>query len=259
MTQDIAVLVLSCDKYADLWPSFFRCFRKNFPTGEWPVYLGSNTKTCDEPGVTTILSGDDPDWSTSCKRILEQIPERKLFIVLEDLFASSPVDEGLLSATIEFLFAKDAKFIRYWHVLALDGATEHPDIGSFARGAPYRATVCGFWDREFLTSLLLEGESPWNFEILGSYRTSYVDGFYGLRRSLFESKNLVEKGSWIPESVAWARENGLALDLDTRPMLVGRKRLISLLQMAYFWTMMRVPWQKRVGAMNLLRKLLISY
>lgn len=259
MAEDFAVLVLSCDKYADLWPSFFQRFRQSFPSGRWPVYVGSNTKICDEPGVVTILSGDDPDWSTSCKRILSQIPERKLFVILEDLFAASPADEKLLSTAIEFLFAADAKHIRYWLGIELDGPTSHADIGFFDRGAPYRATVCGFWDREYLMNLLLEGENPWNFEILGSYRTSYVDGFYGLRRPLFEPRNLVEKGCWIPESVAWAREHGVELDLDKRPMLVGGRHLISRLQMAYFRTMMRVPWRKRVSAMNMLRKLLISY
>lgn len=259
MTQDFAILVLSCDKYSDLWPPFFQCFRKNFPTGEWPIYVGSNSKICDEPGVVTILSVNDEDWSTSCKRILKQIPERKLFVILEDLFAASRVDERLLSAAIDFLFAADAKHIRYWPGIPLDGPSEHPDIEYFARGAPYRANVCGFWDREYLMGLLLEGESPWNFEILASYRTSYVDGFYGLRKPLCEYRNLVEKGCWIPDSVEWARKNDVTLDFAKRPMLVGGRHVISRLQMAYFRIMLRVPWRKRVKVMNMLRKLLISY
>jgi hypothetical protein len=259
LEQRFAVLVLSCDKYSDVWPAFFKCFRASFPAGSWPVYLGANTKVCGEPGVTTLLSGDDPDWSTSYKRILRQIPEAKLFVILEDLFAASRVDEDLLSKSLAFLFSSDAKHLRYWPGTKIDAPTEDADIGRFARGAPYRSTVCGFWDREYLLGLLLEGESPWDFEIVGSYRTSYVDGFYGLTKPLFEFRNMIEKGSWIPESVQWAKANGVELDLERRPLLVGRRQLTSRLKMAYFRMMMRVPWQKRVKWMNTLRRALISY
>jgi hypothetical protein len=254
-----AVLVLSCDKYADVWPGFFKCFRERFPQGDWPVYLGSNTRRCGEPGVVTLLSGNDPDWSTSYRRILAQIPERKIFVILEDLFLSSSVEAATLQAVVEFMFANDANHIRYWAKPAPDVPTASPLVGATSRGAPYRATVCGFWDGDFLSRLLIEGESPWNFEILGSYRTSYADGFYALYSPLCEHRNLIEKGKWIPASVEWARRNGVPLDLGARPMLKRAGFLRSVLQMWVFKTVLQVPWRFRVALMNQLRRLLISY
>jgi len=259
LNKDLAILVLSCDRYSDLWPPFFHCFRKNFPVDEWKVYVGSNTKVCNEHGVVTILSGQDVDWSSSCKRILSQIPERKIFIILEDLFAASSVDKKLFLNAIDFLFIKNANHIRYWAEMPLDSQTENPYIGKFDRGAPYRATVCGFWDREYLMGLLIEGESPWDFEILGSYRTSYTDGFYGLHRPLFEFKNMVEKGAWIPQSVEWAQAQNIPINLGARSQLKGRSQIISRLQMFYFNLLMRIPWKSRVALMHKLRKLFISY
>ncbi|MDO9385853.1 MAG: hypothetical protein Q7T65_04025 [Thiobacillus sp.] len=259
MSQSFAVLVLSCDKYADVWPVFFKCFRENFPAGDWPVYLGSNTKKCNEPGVVTILSGSDPDWSTSYKRILEQIPQKKVFVILEDLFLSSKVDENVLGTLVKFLFEKDANHIRYWASPAPDLPTDNSLIGACAKGAPYRSTVCGFWDRDYLLKLLIEGENPWNFEILGSYRTSYSDGFYATTSPLCEFKNMIEKGRWIPASVDWANSNGVSLPLEARPMLKGGSQLISRAQMIIFSLILRIPWQHRVRLMNQLRKLFISY
>lgn len=259
MSQSFAVLVLSCDKYSDIWPTFFKCFRENFPAGDWPVYLGSNIKKCHEPGVITILSGSDPDWSTSYKRILEQIPQKKLFVVLEDLFLSSKVECSVLTSLVNFMSEKDANHIRYWANPAPDLPTDNPLIGECAKGAPYRSTVCGFWDRDYLLGLLLEGESPWNFEIMGSYRTSYSDGFYATNSSLCDYKNLIEKGRWIPASVDWANRNGISLALEARPMLMGGNQLISRLQMSVFKIMMNIPWKYRVKLMNNFRKLFISY
>lgn len=259
MSQSFAVLVLSCDKYADVWPAFFKCFRGNFPDGNWPVYLGSNTKECQELGVVTILSGSDPDWSTSYKRILEQIPQKKLFVILEDLFLSSKVETSVLAALVNFMFEKDANHIRYWASPAPDLPTDNPLIGECAKGAPYRSTVCGFWDRDYLLKLLLEGENPWNFEILGSYRTSYSGGFYATTSPLCEFKNMIEKGRWIPASVDWANSNGVSLPLEARPILKGGSQLISRIQMVIFSLILLIPWQYRVKLMNQLRKLFISY
>lgn len=231
----------------------------NFPAGDWPIYLGSNTKECNESGVINILSGSDPDWSTSYKRILEQIPQKKIFVILEDLFLSSPVDEQRLSTLINFMFEKNANHIRYWRKPAPDLPTDNPLIGECIKGAPYRSTVCGFWDRDYLLKLLIEGESPWNFEILGSYRTSYSNGFYATNSPLCDFKNMIEKGRWIPESMEWAIENGTAPPLGARPMLKGWSQLISCLQMWVFNLVLVIPWRQRVRLMNYLRKIFISY
>lgn len=259
MRDDFAVLLLSCDKYADMWRPFLKQFQKYFPCEGARFYVGSNAVACDAPGVIPILSGDDPDWSTSYKRILAQIPERKLFVILEDLLASSPVDKTNFDQIVDFMFKVDARHIKYWALPQTDEPTEYPGIGRYHPGAPYRATVCGFWDRESLMNLLLEGENPWNFEILGSYRASYSDGYYGVTKPLFEFKNMIEKGRWIPKSVDWAVSQGIELNLAARPMLKGGNQLVSQLKMLYFNWMVCVPWKKRVALMNKLRKALISY
>lgn len=259
MSQSIAVLVLSCDKYSDVWPAFFKCFRDNFPTRDWPIYLGSNTRECSESGVVTILSGRDDDWSSSYKRILEQIPHKRLFVILEDLFLSSRIDEDVLAALVNFMVEKNANHIRYWGRPAPDRPTDNPLIGESTKGAPYRSTVCGFWDRDYLLNLLIEGESPWNFEILGSYRTSYSDGFYATTSPLCEYQNMIEKGRWIPASVDWANQHGVFLSLEERPLLKDGSQLISRLQMGIFNLVFMIPWQYRVRLMNKLRRLFISY
>lgn len=223
------------------------------------MYIGSNLLPCQEIGTTPILSGPDRDWSTSYKKILSQIPERKLFVILEDLLLASRVDAAEFSRVVGFLSDKDAQHVKYWSNPPPDELTECPGIGSYARGAPYRATVCGFWDRECLMNLLIEGENPWNFEILGSYRTAYRDGFYGLTSSLCEHRNMIEKGQWIPESVEWAHSEGIELDMGRRPLLIGKSRIISRLQMIYFRSMIQVPWRIRTGLMNQLRRVFISY
>lgn len=258
--SDFAILILSCDKYADLWAPFFSQFKRRFTGVDYPIYLGSNLLRCDEPGVITILSGSDDDWSSSYVKILNQIKEQRLFVILEDLLPATNVDGVHFKSIVRFMNDYDAKHIKYWPNPKPDMVfTADPRFGIYSKGAPYRSTVCGFWDREYLLKLLLPGESPWNFEIFGSYRTSYSDGFYSLKEPLFECRNMIEKGSWIADSVEWALGEKIDLQLDRRPQLKGKKHGLSLLKMRYFDLLIRLPWKRRVTIMNVLRKALISY
>lgn len=223
------------------------------------IYIGSNTIAYQEIGVTTILSGHDHDWSTSYRCILEQIPEQKLFVILEDLFLASMINEEDFASIVEFVFDKDAKHVRYWASPLPDAVTDNHLIGECKRGAPYRSTVCGFWDRHYLIKLLIEGESPWNFEIMGSYRTAYSEGFYATTAPICEFRNMIEKGRWIPDSIEWANMNNIPINYAARPILQGSHKLISRLQMIYFNLMTMIPWEFRVAIMHKLRKALISY
>ncbi|WCM92448.1 hypothetical protein M5C99_19135 [Acidovorax sp. NCPPB 2350] len=258
MLHDFAVLILSCDRYRDLWSPFMVQFRKNF-SNHHPVYFGSNEIPCHEEGVHPVLSGPDHDWSSSFRSILKQVPARKVFVLLEDLLVASPIDPARFQHCVDFMGRKDALHLKYWNHIKTDGDADDPMIGYFSRGAPYRATVAAFWDKEYLLGLLLDGENPWNFEIMGSYRTSYSDGFYGVKEPLFDFVNLVEKGSWIPGSLEWAVKEGLPLDISKRPVLSGRRGWMAKLQMWYFSRMIGVPWPRRLQWMNKIRRALISY
>lgn len=259
MSDRLAILVLSCDKYSDMWAPFLQQFRRFFPATRSTIYFGSNRLACEDPDVVPVLSGDDPDWSTSLERILAQIPERKLFVILEDLFLAAPVDPKAFESCLACLFGKDALHVKYWGTPWPEEPTDDPLIGRYPRGIPYRASVCGFWDRDYLAELLIPGESPWAFEIQGSYRASFVDGIYGLKSPICEYRNMVEKGRWIAQSVEWARSAGIPLVLEARPLHRGGSRLLSRLKMAYFDSMQRVPWRWRVALMEKLRRALISY
>ncbi|MFC4161772.1 hypothetical protein [Chitinimonas lacunae] len=257
--NDFAILILSCDKYADLWRPFLEQWRRRFPDNPYPVYFGSNQVPCEEPGVLPLLSGPDRDWSSSFRAILRQVPARKVFVLLEDLLVATPIKQDEFAHCVRFMLERDAHHLKYWNQIKADRPTDDPLFAEFARGAPYRATVAAFWDRDYLLQLLLDGENPWNFEIMGSYRTAYSDGFYGMTRPLFEFVNLVEKGSWIPASLDWAKREGVALELERRPVLAGRRGLLAQLQVFYFERMIRLPWQTRLRWMNRIRRALISY
>ena len=255
----LAVVVLSCDKYSDLWDGFFHCFFKLNPFDDCDFYLVSNQKTYDFHGIKNILVGPDVDWSTSVLSALDKVPNQKLFVILEDIYVTNiPSRASLLKCAERFLL-EDIKHLKYFNSPKPDKFDESPSIGQFEASAPFRCTVCGFWEKETLQALLIEGESPWMFEVMGSYRSFKYRQFFGVKKNLINYKNMVEKGRWIGASVKWAVENDVPLKIETRHMPSIFDLFTFHLKKLVFGLVTLVNWRFRTNAMNILRKILVSY
>lgn len=254
----LSVLVLSCDKYADLWPPFFECFFRFWPDCDLPVYLGVNEKSFANERVRIILSGEDRDWSSSARKIIEQIDSEYLLILLEDLFLIENVSSGKFKSSFDALVRNNFK---HCHI---DQRTK-PELGGedglgvYPKGMPYRVNVLGLWKKDYLLKMLIDGENPWNFEIMGSYRSAYDEGFYCLPAGIFETINMVEKGQWFPDKLKIAQKMELTLDTSKRKILSGTALWKSRLQVSIVSLILLLPWRKRVKLMNMLRRLLFSY
>ncbi len=72
-SDPVAVLVISCDAYRDLWRPFFELFWRHWPDCPYPVHLGSELYTHADSRVRRLDVGAQPDWSTACARMLERI------------------------------------------------------------------------------------------------------------------------------------------------------------------------------------------
>lgn len=258
MEKNCAVLIMSCDKYADLWDPFFQQFWKCWSNCPYKVYLGSNlTSPSSSTKAVSILSGKDTDWSSSYMRILDQIPEENLFVWIEDAILSSKVDTDQIKAAFEFLSKPDTNLIHAKPIPKQDKIVDEI-FGKYDRKAPYRVTVIGFWKKSALKRILIPGETAWNFEIMGSYRAAYEDGYYCLLKQPFEYIHMIEKGQWIRSGLAYCIHNDIQIDAERRP--TSRFHLAGTMRQFYFFNViLRIPWQVRVKIMDLLRKLIASY
>lgn len=257
--SNCTILVLSCDKYADLWEPFFGQFWKYWPDCPYPVVLGSNTKGYKHPKVKTILSGPDRDWSSSLRTILEKISTPYIFLLLDDIFPVEKIRSKDFSEALEFLMENKGKHMHMFPSPKPDRLATDPRFGVYEPGAPYRSTAMGFWEVSYLHDFLITGENPWNFEIMGSYRTRYTDGFYCAMKLLFKRLHVVEKGSIFAEAYEYCNAHSIPLDTKKREVLSDTKKLRSQIQILIFNSVIKIPWKIRVGIMDAFRKLFISY
>lgn len=258
MKNNFAILVLSCDKYSSLWKPFFSQFHRYWKHCPYPIYLGNNSKEFRWHGVKTVHSVINEDWSSNLLSILRQIPEENLFIWLDDYFISSRMHEKKFGEAMKFFTENRAN---HMHMTASVPSRKYSDdtrFGIIDRGAPYRVAAYGFWNKSHLAKLLLSGESVWKFEVFGSYRSSYQDGYFNVKQDLFSFVQIVARGKIIRESLSYCRLHKVPLSVENweiTPVLTMRNQALRIM----FGLIIHVPWKIRVACMNLLRKIFASY
>ncbi|MBI5512674.1 MAG: hypothetical protein HY909_02845 [Deltaproteobacteria bacterium] len=248
MSAPLAVLVPSCDPYRDLWRPFHALFRRHWRDCPLPVYAGSNHVPCEEPGVTPLLVGDDRDWSSSTRKMLQAIPEDYVLILLEDFFLQREVPTALLTELLGTLQALDGAYLRLRPFPAPDvRLVRHPRVGEIDLGAPYRASMQpALWHKASLLELLKDGENAWQFEIFGARRSDlFARGFYSVWEPALELYAGVVTGRWIPYGVAVCREQGVEVDLSARPMLSPREAARRNVNRVLNEAAELIPWRAR--------------
>ncbi|HHW69706.1 MAG TPA: hypothetical protein GX747_05170, partial [Tenericutes bacterium] len=70
---DMAILVVSCDAYADVAKYFFPLLKRYWPDCNYNIYFINNTLNEDYENVTVINGGLNMDWSGRVKSALNNI------------------------------------------------------------------------------------------------------------------------------------------------------------------------------------------
>ena len=217
--ENLAVLVVSCDQYSDLWEPFFSLFWRFWPDCPFNVYLLSNKLSANIPRVMTLLTGDDISWSDSLYKGVSQLEQHYVLLFLDDLFLYDFVKTAKVLEVLNWILESGANYVRL-------NPSQRPDkafnelVGIVSKGTIYRtSTVLSVWKKEVLLDLLKPGESAWNFEIYGSIRSDDYDGFYSTWKNQFPTINSVIKGEWRRDAVKKCRSLGVEIDLTKRTVM----------------------------------------
>lgn len=202
--KNIAILVVSCDKYSDLWDIFFSYINKNWAECDISVYLGTNYKCYNSDKVKTIQIGEDRSWADNVKKMLEEVNEDYVLMLLEDFFICDQVRNTEIEKYYDFLLEKRADFIRL-NPCPPPHNTINPKlkIGEIEEGEPYYiSTQPAIWKKTALLGLLKSGYSAWDFEIKNSENSKDLN-IKGLGTNKYVIKHLngVERGKYYLSTI----------------------------------------------------------
>jgi hypothetical protein len=254
-----SVLVLSCDKYSDLWKPFWTLFWRYWPDCPFPAYLGTNQEQFHHPRVRILETGADGNWTRMVRTELSALQTPYVLLSLEDFFLQSPVDTVDVLHCLTAIQQLDGVMLR---LLPLPGpdtsVTGYPWLGRCSPGRPYRlSTQTAIWRREALLDLLRDGESAWEFEIQGNRRIhNRTDGFYCTWRPVMTYRHhVVERGKWFRQKARKFGAMNIGCDFSRRPIMTWQETLRwryskarSLLLQPYVRWRVRREWCAAISA-----------
>lgn len=226
VSADLAVLVISCDKYKDAWAPCFELLFKLWPECGYPVYLGTNHLDFEHPRVATLRIGDDLSWADSVRKMVEAIPERHIMMMFEDFFLGSRIKPGIIEGMLKDMDRETAAYLKVYAPIPISKRRYPGDSKYYliAPDDPYCvSTGLSIWEKRTLLDLLLPGYSAWDFEVKNSEscrRAQRMPGlFLSRRKTDIVILNGIWKGKWVPATVRKCRRLGIAWDTSSRPLM----------------------------------------
>lgn len=231
--NSIAFVIVSCDRYADLWDPFFYFFKRNWPDCPYKVYLITNNMDFKIDDVEIIKVGEDRSYSDNLSVALSYIREPWAILWLEDVFISEKVDTTRIEKMIKEAQSIPVGYLKISSDLPLSYTRGSSNgIGPLPKGVRYRSAVgLSLYQVETLRKLLIPNASAWDLDT-SNISDGLSEPFYALtdisaRNPPVKFVNAVIKGQWNWPAIPLLKKEGFD------HIIAGRKRLSIA---AYFYT-----------------------
>jgi hypothetical protein len=230
--RDVSFVVVSCDRYRDLWDPFFGCMERYWPDCPFQVFLATNEAPYDRKGVSMIHIGPDRDYASNLIAAVNAVPTPWVITWVEDAIFTEPIESGRLLSILSEAVAAGASYLKLTSDTPLSFDDSNGErIGETPRGVKYRSAMgtC-LYSKELLNKLLVPGMSAWEMD-KSDKADDLAEKFMTLtvreaRRPLLPAINAVIKGEWYWPAPAFLRKEGFA------SILPGRRRQPLW---RYFW------------------------
>lgn len=214
-SNKVAFLIVTCDKYQDLWMPFFKTFFKYWSDCPYKIYLASNFKKFEHEKVSNISFGEDKDYSTNLINILEKITEEWVIVWYEDAFITKHVDNLLVNKLVNQAIANSTDYLKLTVDYPLYYGKSNEDMGPIPRGVKYRSAMgMALYHKSTLNKILIPGQSAWQLDKSNDADKLDLE-FYALNSIYrfnrpFTIINSVIKGRWYLTAPNFLKREGLS-------------------------------------------------
>lgn len=221
--NELAVVVLSFDKYSDLWTVYFDCAKRFWKT-KLPVFLVTNEKRPIFENVQVITTGPEISWSHRARKAVEKVDAKYIFLMLEDYYVVSNFTDAPILSLASFMEDSNADYMRVYPFPQI----KFKDAGVKGIHRVPEDTLYGvnlqpsIWKKDYLLRLLGQDDfSAWEFEARqkNGVTTQIKGNLYTLDYELFKMVNGVLQGKWYTPSLRTLESVGIHVDTSKRAVL----------------------------------------
>jgi hypothetical protein len=209
---DIAIVILSCDKFKVTWEPCFNHLFNAWPDCPYPVYLLNSFIPSKDERVIDLLVGEDLNWSNTLKKGLLKIKQKRVFFVFDDSFLTK-IDLEEVKIIFKTAIENDLESVTLRKNPFGKGVKYNNRLYKIKPTAKYRNSLfLNLFKKEVLLELLKNGEDAWAFEKDGNERSKNINFYSVYSTKLASYHHGIIKGKWLPKTYSYLKNNGYLLN-----------------------------------------------
>lgn len=170
MQEKITMLILSCDRFSDLWDGHVKQLEKYWPNRMMNTYIVTDKASGKKYQNVKILSaGENVEWSDRLLYALSQISTDYVFITLDDYFLVRSVSTQKIGKLLEMMDSQHFDYVRLYKrpTSATGKSVEgYPGVFYVDSSQDYSVNLySGIWKTDFLKFCVADPLNPWAFEV----------------------------------------------------------------------------------------------
>lgn len=224
-TQNITVVLSSCDRYADLLQPFSTLFRRHWSDCRYPVMLVTETEApCTDETVfsSCCASPKGTSWCEILLKGIRRVQTPYVLLLLDDYFMCGDFSTAQAEHYVDVMRARNAGFLLLTHSPIAQKKTEEPGILECERGTAYRINAsAALWKREYLIAVLEKAGvcTAWNFERIGEAISAPLpECCLGTDHDAFPYLGVCRVGKYTREGMRLICKEKVQVDREKRPV-----------------------------------------
>ncbi len=208
--HDLTIVVNTCDSYQDVLELFFHSFHEHWPNCRYPVVVNTERSrpTHDARVHNYFTDGGPDDWGARLRSTLNSINSEYVLMLYDDFLLEKAVSEERITLALKKIQSTAQAGVVYLIKTGLPTIPSPQEV-EFLEVQPraeYRLNSApGIWRKRTLLRYTEPGDTPWAWEVFGSYRT-WDDGgiFYSLNPNTtdiysfnYSKGGAIYRGKWV--------------------------------------------------------------
>lgn len=201
------IIVITCDRYADVAPTWLHLWRKHWPDCPYKAEFLTNRKELAVDVPVTYIPGQDIELGRRLRTFLRKhYDDEHLLLTMADYLPKS-FDGWLIARAHELCALPVVRHVRLRPMPKPPYPYPVDGFGRVNKRARYALSLQpGIWEAQTLHDLLDDRWDPWQCEVLGSLKVRDVRGeFLSVDRLAMPFMHYYRKGR--PDGLKWVRDN----------------------------------------------------
>jgi hypothetical protein len=214
---DLTIVVNTCDSYNDVLDIFYHAFKAHWPDCPYSVVINTELNTYSYPVRVHnyINSSGIDDWGDRLRSTLNSIETEFVLMLYDDFIMDAPMCNQRLLAAIQLLQLETRAVVAYLINTSrpLQWLNADDIFIPLKDKVDYRLNSApAIWRKKTLLDYTYPGDTPWAWEVFGTYRTWGDENlYYSLNPNQIDiysynhkKGGAIYRGKWVREVIEHA-------------------------------------------------------